>query len=1855
MTPARLRLLANRVGAARRRCGGGAVPCDGGPGDSGGQDVEGGFVLLEEIVSISILIIVMAALATFFLGATQSTSYQRAKQSAIQLSNTEMDAVRAAAPQNLVLGRSTNVNSTQRSAPAAVAAQAALASMTAATESTTTVLTLAPTIPATANKISYTVNNYLGYCYLSTDPATHLSTCTTATGGTPGTRYLRAVVATTWAGVHCPNSLCAYVTSSLISPDPDPLFSLQAAGPPSPTVSSPGDQFSTVGSALPQPGANGLQLTVTDPNSVAPFTWTTTTLPAGLSMSTSGLITGAPTTAAAATAITVVATDSFGRQSPPLSYNWTVYAAPTVAGLTTPFTTSPGATVTAQSLAYTCPASSCTIALAGAPAGIGLATTSNGTGSTTPLSVTTASGTIYLNGTVSTSAAGPYPVSVTITDTASKVAGTPNTVTWTVAVPTVTGLGAKLTTAVGATPAAQTLSYSCPTANCTYTLTGAPTGIGLSATSTGAASTSPITVNTASGSLYLVGTVGTGVTPGTFTLTITPADAATGRNGTAMSSTWTVLAVPTVTGMTATLSTTPGATIANQTLSYTCPSTSCTYTLAGAPGGIGLAKDVTTTPAASLSVTGTSGTFLLAGTVATTATGNYTLVVSSLDTTYGEAGTSNTAAWKVRPPTVTGLTDPFSTTVGATIAAQTLTYTCPTSNCAYNLTGAPTGIGLSTTTTATGTPPTSLSVKNASGTLYLVGTVTAPATSSYSLVLTPVDTNSGASAVTNTATWTVYPVPTVTGLAAFKTTVGAAVSAQTLNYTCPSGACTFAVSNGPAGVGLSLSATGTAGSSVQPPSGTSGMIYLVGTPTAAGSGILSVTPVDTASQGSGTANTAAFTVYAAPTVTGSTAAFRTPVNKAITGQPLSYTCPTSTCTYTVTGAPTGIGLATSASATGTPPTSLAVTNANGTLYLVGSPSPAGSYTVVVTAKDTTYGVTGSSVTAAWTVFAPPTVTGLTALRTTAGATITAQQLTYSCPTSTCTLTLSGAPTGIGLSTSSGATGTQPTSLAVTATSGSVYVVGSPSPAGSYPSVTVTPVDTTYAVTGTATTAAWTIYAPPTVSGLTNPFSTSVGATIASQTLPFTCPSGSCTEALTGAPGGVGLDTDNVGAVTSSVPVTGTSGNVYLRGTVTGPVSGPSSYVNDVKNQGATNFWRLNEANGTTVGADSIGSLPLTEQSGVTNGATGATLSASGGTSTYDGAATFNGVSTTGSASTRTAIAAPTVFSESIWFKTTTTTGGKLFGFGSSATGNSGQYDRQIYMTNSGQLVFGVYNGGTQVITSSAAYNDGAWHEAVATISGAGMTFLVDGVSVGTNTNTAAEGNNSGYWRIGGDNLGNWPSASTSYYFAGVLDDAAVYSGVALTAAQAQKQYVDAQGVLYTATVTPTDTPSGVSGVPNTATWTVFAGPTAAGLPATFTVTAGATVANQPISYTCPTTTCTFALAGAPSGIGLSTATTGTTTTPVTVTASSGTIYLRGTAGAAGNYSVSVTPTETTSGAVGTATTSAWTVNYPPPTVTDSVSTFTVTAGTTVANQSLPFTCPSANCTFTLTGYPAGIGLSTATTGTPTTTPINVTGSTSGTLYLRGTVALGAGGSYPAVNVTPVDNTSNQTGTVATASWTVNSPPPTVTGLTQNFRTTVGAVVANQSLSYTCPSTNCTYTLAGAPTGIGLSTTTTGAVTNQVTVPTTATSGTIYLRGTVGTSVTPGTFNLVVTPKDNGTGLTGTTNTATWTVYAQPTTSGLPANFGTIPYNSAQSVTITYTCPTSNCTYTLANAPTGFGLSAASSGGSLPATLTVSDTGGTFYVRGTATAKGTYNNVTLTPTDNVSMTNGPVATSSGTVQ
>jgi hypothetical protein len=159
---------------------------------------------------------------------------------------------------------------------------------------------------------------------------------------------------------------------------------------------------------------------------------------------------------------------------------------------------------------------------------------------------------------------------------------------------------------------------------------------------------------------------------------------------------------------------------------------------------------------------------------------------------------------------------------------------------------------------------------------------------------------------------------------------------------------------------------------------------------------------------------------------------------------------------------------------------------------------------------------------------------------------------------------------------------------------------------------------------------------------------------------------------------------------------------------------------------------------------------------------------------------FNGSS--GYISTATGIAAPGPqnFSISVWFNTSTP-GGVLVAYSAQQTGPASQYDRHIYMDNSGYVYFGLYvtsTGVAHTINSTATYADGSWHHAVATCSTTtGSSLYIDGQlqSSDASMTTPETYTGNGYWRVGYSNVAGWTNPPTNLFFTGSLDDIAVYN------------------------------------------------------------------------------------------------------------------------------------------------------------------------------------------------------------------------------------------------------------------------------------------------------------------------------------------------------------------------------------------------------------------------------------------------------------------------------------------------
>jgi hypothetical protein len=247
-------------------------------------------------------------------------------------------------------------------------------------------------------------------------------------------------------------------------------------------------------------------------------------------------------------------------------------------------------------------------------------------------------------------------------------------------------------------------------------------------------------------------------------------------------------------------------------------------------------------------------------------------------------------------------------------------------------------------------------------------------------------------------------------------------------------------------------------------------------------------------------------------------------------------------------------------------------------------------------------------------------------------------------------------------------------------------------------------------------------------------------------------------------------------------------------TVPGGTAAASPYRDAVTADNPTTLWPLGESSGTT-GYDWVGADDLVLDAAATRGAPGPLLNETTTATTFTGSAAVPAASTT----LRTG---PQAFSVEAWVRTTTTSGGKIIGFGNSNTGDSGNYDRHLYMTSSGAIVFGVYPGGVSTVSSAGGFNDGQWHHLVGTLGSGGQELYVDGKRVGRRTDTTSAQPYSGYWRVGGDNLNGWPDQPASFAFAGDIAQAAVYPA-ALSSTRVQAHYT-ASGRSLVLPVKPAD-------------------------------------------------------------------------------------------------------------------------------------------------------------------------------------------------------------------------------------------------------------------------------------------------------------------------------------------------------------------------------------------------------------------------------------------------------------------
>jgi prepilin-type N-terminal cleavage/methylation domain-containing protein len=276
---------------------------------------DAGFSLIEVVVAMGVIGVLMTSATVFFVQSLATVDRQRNRQAAIQVAGDAVETVFALASTMLRTGRDRGRTDAQWVAPvpgvAAHLAGSVPAVDTGATPGST------PRLPFTehvmANGIRYTRHVYVGECWLAeTQPG---ASCVSSAdpGDVP---FLRVVVAVTWPDRGCPARGCSYVTATLVGADvDDAIFQGNGAAYP-PVIATPGaqrtDQHRTVSLRLRAVGG------------MPPLTWSLTGLPPGITATSGGFVTGAPT-ASGTSRVTATVTDVRNR-SASVTFDWRVKA-----------------------------------------------------------------------------------------------------------------------------------------------------------------------------------------------------------------------------------------------------------------------------------------------------------------------------------------------------------------------------------------------------------------------------------------------------------------------------------------------------------------------------------------------------------------------------------------------------------------------------------------------------------------------------------------------------------------------------------------------------------------------------------------------------------------------------------------------------------------------------------------------------------------------------------------------------------------------------------------------------------------------------------------------------------------------------------------------------------------------------------------------------------------------------------------------------------------------------------------------------------------------------------------------------------------------------------------------------------------------------------------------------------------------------------------------------------------------------------------------------------------------------------------------------------------------------------------
>ncbi|MFN8157871.1 MAG: LamG domain-containing protein [Candidatus Nanopelagicales bacterium] len=230
------------------------------------------------------------------------------------------------------------------------------------------------------------------------------------------------------------------------------------------------------------------------------------------------------------------------------------------------------------------------------------------------------------------------------------------------------------------------------------------------------------------------------------------------------------------------------------------------------------------------------------------------------------------------------------------------------------------------------------------------------------------------------------------------------------------------------------------------------------------------------------------------------------------------------------------------------------------------------------------------------------------------------------------------------------------------------------------------------------------------------------------------------------------------------------------GTPYATLLGSASYLPSV-------WWRFSETTGTTTVADGSGHgrAGTLTGSGVTFGTANTGLVTCD--TTY-AMRQLGNAGSTGRVVSTTPVTSPTTLTIATWIRTTSLNGGRIVGFGDSATAGSTIQDRALLLDRTGRVVFQVATTtGNVLLTSPAVVSDNVLHLVVATLSGTSARLYVDGVQVAAGIVAAPRATYTGYWRAGWEQ--NITAIITGSRNQAALrqDEVAIWEGRALSGAE----------------------------------------------------------------------------------------------------------------------------------------------------------------------------------------------------------------------------------------------------------------------------------------------------------------------------------------------------------------------------------------------------------------------------------------------------------------------------------------